>query len=143
MRANGRVDTKPELALRSALHRCGLRFRKDYPIRLPERRVRPDIVLTSRRVPVFVDGCFWHCCPLHGTSPDANTGFWGPKLQRNVERDRAVNVALAAAGWIALRAWEHEPTDEVVTRVATTLQGAVPVPRAATKPSRTGPDQSD
>ena len=64
MRANRRTDTKPELALRSALHRQGFRFRKDFRLDLDGgARVRPDIAFTARRVAVFVDGCFWHVCP--------------------------------------------------------------------------------
>lgn len=121
MRANPRRDTKPEIALRSLLHRRGLRFRKDLPIRLPERTVRPDIVFTRQHLAVFVDGCFWHCCPIHGTRPKANTGYWRPKLERNVERDRIVNEQLRSAGWAVLRAWEHEPAESVVTRVIEAL----------------------
>lgn len=122
MRANPRRDTKPEVALRSALHRRGLRFRKDLPIRLPERIVRPDIVFTRQRLAVFVDGCFWHSCPVHGTSPKANAGYWGPKLQRNVDRDRAVTEQLQAAGWTVLRSWEHEDSDEAASRIAHVLR---------------------
>lgn len=124
MRANPRRDTKPEVLLRSLLHRRGLRFRKDLPIRLTERTVRPDIVFTRQHLAVFVDGCFWHCCPIHGTSPKANTGYWGPKLKRNVERDRTVNEQLFNAGWTVLRAWEHEPAEAVVSRVIEALAKA-------------------
>ena len=99
MRANRRSDTKPELALRRALHAPGYRYRKDYRLDLAGARVRPDIAFTARRVAVFVDGCFWHCCPQHGTQPANNTWYWEPKLARNVERDRAADAALAAAGW--------------------------------------------
>ena len=70
MRANRRTDTKPELALRHALHRLGYRYRKDYRLDLDGgRRVRPDIAFTARKVAVFVDGCFWHVCPEHGSKP--------------------------------------------------------------------------
>src|SRR6185437_1901752 len=118
MKANRRVDTKPELALRRALHARGYRYRKDLRLDLPGGvRVRPDIVFTARRVAVFVDGCFWHCCPQHGTQPAANTWYWEPKLRRNVERDRAADTALAAAGWTVLRLWEHEALDEAVAAV--------------------------
>src|SRR3954453_17637690 len=99
MRRNPRRDTKPEVALRSELHRVGLRFRKDFPIRTSERVVRADVVFTRPRLAVFVDGCFWHRCPLHGNVPRANTEYWVPKLERNVHRDRAVDAALEAAGW--------------------------------------------
>ncbi len=114
-KANRRTNTKPEMALRSALHRCGLRFRKDHPIRLDGRRpVRPDIVFTRARVAVFVDGCFWHGCPEHQVVPKANPDYWIPKLRRNVERDREVDAALAGAGWAVVRIWEHEGVKSAV-----------------------------
>ncbi len=122
MRRNPRRDTGPEVALRSELHRRGLRFRKDMPLRTPGRVVRPDIVFTPARLAVFVDGCFWHACPIHGNQPRANTEYWRPKLERNVARDRAVDEALTAAGWRILRAWEHEPAPEIADRVAATLE---------------------
>jgi DNA mismatch endonuclease (patch repair protein) len=121
MRANRRTGTKPEMALRRALHRQGWRYRKDYRLDLDGARVRPDIVFTARRVAVFVDGCFWHVCPEHGTQPAANTWYWGPKLTRNVERDRAADAALAAAGWHVVRVWEHEPLDAAVAVVVAAL----------------------
>jgi DNA mismatch endonuclease, patch repair protein len=122
MRAIRRTGTKPELALRSALHRQGYRFRKDYRLDLAEgKRVRPDIAFTARRVAVFVDGCFWHACPEHGSKPANNVWYWEPKLRRNVERDRAADAALAAAGWAVVRVWEHEPIEAAVTAVLTAL----------------------
>ena len=121
MRANRRKDTKPELALRRALHAQGYRYRKDYRLELAGTRVRPDIAFTARRVAVFVDGCFWHCCPEHGSQPANNTWYWAPKLVRNVERDRAADSALAAAGWSVVRVWEHESLEAAVAVVVTTL----------------------
>ena len=121
MRANRRKDTKPELALRRALHAQGYRYRKDYRLELAETRVRPDIAFTARRVAVFVDGCFWHCCPEHGSQPANNTWYWEPKLARNVERDRAADAALAAAGWSVVRIWEHESLEAAVAAVVTVL----------------------
>jgi DNA mismatch endonuclease, patch repair protein len=126
MRANRRSDTKPELALRRALHALGFRYRKDYRLDLAGARVRPDIAFTARRVAVFVDGCFWHCCPEHGTQPANNTWYWGPKLTRNVERDRAADAALVAADWQVVRVWEHETLEAAVARVVGTLQAAAP-----------------
>jgi DNA mismatch endonuclease, patch repair protein len=117
MRANRRTDTKPEMALRRELHRQGLRYRKDYRLDLEGARVRPDIAFTARRVAVFVDGCFWHVCPEHGTKPANNTWYWGPKLARNVERDRAADAALLAAGWQVVRIWEHESLESAVAAV--------------------------
>jgi len=122
MRANPRTGTEPEMALRSELHRRGLRFRKDLPLRVRERVVRPDIVFTRARLAVFIDGCFWHACPEHGTQPRANSDYWRPKLERNVARDRAVNEALTDAGWRVLRAWEHEPVSDVAQRVQALLR---------------------
>src|SRR4051794_30299819 len=80
MRRNRRRDTGPELAVRRLLHHMGLRYRVDHAIRTPHRIVRPDLVFTRVRLAVFVDGCFWHCCPEHGNAPRANTAYWAPKL---------------------------------------------------------------
>jgi DNA mismatch endonuclease (patch repair protein) len=137
MRANRRTDTKPEMALRRALHGRGLRYRKDYRLDLDGARVRPDIAFTARRVAVFVDGCFWHVCPQHGTKPANNTWYWGPKLTRNVERDRAADAALADAGWRVVRVWEHEPLEAAVAAVVAALHSAGYTERA-TRPE--GPD---
>lgn len=122
MQANRRANTKPEVALRSALHRLGYRYRKDHLLRLPDgTKARPDIVFTARKVAIFVDGCFWHVCPEHGRQPTTNEWYWTSKLRRNIERDRAADAALAAAGWTVLRIWEHEPVDEAVTAVVTAV----------------------
>ena len=107
-KANKRVDSKCEVRLRSALHRMGLRFRKDLLVRAGGLRVRPDIVFTRARVAVFVDGCFWHGCPTHATTPKTNQGYWVPKLAANEARDRRVDEALTGEGWTVLRIWEHE-----------------------------------
>ena len=122
MRAIRRTDTKPELALRQALHRMGYRFRKDYRLDLDGgARVRPDIAFTARKVAIFVDGCFWHACPDHGSKPSVNQGYWTPKLARNVARDRAADAALELAGWQVIRLWEHVPLGDAVTAVVTAL----------------------
>jgi DNA mismatch endonuclease, patch repair protein len=117
MKANRRTDTKPELALRSALHALGYRYRKDFRLDLPARRVRPDIAFTGRKVAVFIDGCFWHACPEHGSQPKNNEWYWSPKLARNVERDRAADAALAEAGWSVIRLWEHVPVEDALAMV--------------------------
>ena len=134
MRANRRTDTKPELALRHALHQLGYRYRKDYRLDLDGgRRVRPDIAFTARKVAIFVDGCFWHACPEHGSKPRANEWYWGPKLLRNVERDRLNDTALAVAGWTVIRLWEHVPLDEAVTTVVAALAPPPDLPRSLTR----------
>ena len=107
MQANRSRDTGPELALRRELHRLGLRYRVDVrPI--PALPRRADIVFSRSKVAVFVDGCFWHGCPDHGTLPKSNVEFWKAKLARNVERDRESDQALLDAGWQVLRVWEHD-----------------------------------
>jgi DNA mismatch endonuclease, patch repair protein len=122
MRANRRTNTKPEVVLRAALHRLGYRYRKDHRLDLAGGvRVRPDIVFTARKVAVFVDGCFWHVCPEHGREPTVNEWYWTPKLRRNVERDRAADAVLAAAGWKVVRVWEHTAVDDALAVVLAVL----------------------
>ena len=113
MRSNRRSDTKPEVALRSLLHGRGLRFRKDYAIRLDDGKiVHADIAFTRKKVAVFVDGCFWHSCPEHATVPKANRDYWVAKLQENSERDVATTRRLGEAGWRVVRLWTHLQMDE-------------------------------
>jgi DNA mismatch endonuclease, patch repair protein len=106
MQNQRRRDTAPETALRKQLHRLGLRFRVDYPVLRGVRR-RADVAFTRAKVAVFVDGCFWHSCPIHATSPKVNAEWWRDKLEVNVRRDRATDEALRAAGWNVIRIWEH------------------------------------
>jgi DNA mismatch endonuclease (patch repair protein) len=124
MLGNKRTATKPEKALRSALHTRGYRFRKDYRIDLGSVKPRPDIAFTRAKVAVFVDGCYWHSCPEHGTRPARNADYWVPKLARNVERDREQDAALEAAGWAVVRIWEHVPVAKAVEQVAAALSSA-------------------
>lgn len=121
MRANRRRDTGPEMRLRRALHSIGYRYRVDKRLDLPGRRVRVDLVFTKARVAIFVDGCFWHGCPEHCRVPSDPSGYWHAKLLRNVERDRAVSDALAAAGWLVVRIWEHTSIDHAVDQVRAAL----------------------
>lgn len=122
MRANKSRDTSPELVVRSLLHRSGLRFRVDRRLRVGDVFVRPDIVFVGVRVAVFIDGCFWHRCPRHGTSPKSNQAYWQPKLDRNVMRDRRATEALRGDGWIVIRGWEHEPPAAVAARAASAVR---------------------
>ena len=70
------------------------------------------------RVAVYVDGCFWHGCPQHGNRPARNAAYWAGKLDRNRQRDADTDAQLTAAGWLAVRLWEHEPPEEAARRVA-------------------------
>lgn len=109
-----------ELELRSALHREGLRFRKH--IRPIEGlRCRPDVVFSRQRLAVFVDGCFWHRCPVHGEIPRANRRWWQTKFEATVARDRRNNEFLVSHGWTVLRLWAHEPIEQMVAQVMRTL----------------------
>jgi DNA mismatch endonuclease (patch repair protein) len=116
MRTVRRRDTAAELAVRSAVHRRGLRFRIDVSP-LPGLRSRADLVFPTHRVAVFVDGCFWHSCPSHATSPRANEGWWKEKLKQNRLRDRRVDAQLEEAGWRVIRVWEHEDPEEAADRI--------------------------
>jgi DNA mismatch endonuclease, patch repair protein len=119
-----RRDTAPELELRSELHRRGLRYRVDKrPLKgIPSRA---DLVFGPAKVAVYVDGCFWHSCPEHGTMPRSNEAFWQDKLGRNQERDAAVNEALATAGWTVVRIWEHEEIAAAADRVEEAVRASL------------------
>lgn len=106
MQANRSRDTGPELALRSLLHRAGLRFRVDHPLPFDRRR-RADIVFTRVGLYVFVDGCFWHGCPEHFVMPKTRREFWSAKIDGNQLRDRDTDRRMQSAGLISLRIWEH------------------------------------
>jgi DNA mismatch endonuclease (patch repair protein) len=116
-------NTVPERQLRSAMWRIGIRFRLGQRI----GRVRPDVVFKRARLAVFVDGCFWHVCPIHGSKPKSNEDFWNDKLARNVARDSETTAVLQEAGWTVLRFWEHEVETDAVTcalRVADALEAS-------------------
>lgn len=76
-----------------------------------------DIAFPREKVAVFVDGCFWHGCPIHHTDSKTNPEFWSAKVQRNRERDLDTDRLLTEAGWTSARFWEHESTDEIVDRI--------------------------
>ncbi len=116
-------DTTPELALRSVLHRLGLRYRVGLrPV--SSLRGTADIVFTAARVAVYVDGCFWHMCPAHSTMPTNNAVWWKAKLEGNRARDRRTDEVLRARGWQVVRVWEHEDADEAAVRVAMAVRAA-------------------
>jgi DNA mismatch endonuclease (patch repair protein) len=130
MVANSGVDSTPERLLRSALHRRGRRFRKN--VRLAEAGRRSvDIVFRGARLAVFVDGCFWHGCPIHGVRPRTNSAYWSAKLEQNSRRDRAIEAALAGSGWRVLRFWEHDEVETAADRVEEALDEKNSVARDA------------
>jgi DNA mismatch endonuclease (patch repair protein) len=109
-------DTDVEVALRRIVHARGLRYRINRP--LPGlRRRRADLTFASQQVVVFVDGCFWHGCPEHGTWPKRNDAWWAAKLRENVERDRETDAHLQAAGWTVVRIWGHEHPESAADRI--------------------------
>ena len=139
-RIRGR-DTGPELALRSALHRLGLRFRvcrRDLP-------GKPDVVFPRQKLAVQVRGCFWHQhagCPA-GRLPASRLDYWGPKLEGNVRRDAEKDATLVALGWRLLVVWEcelkgAEAVALAARRVALEL-GREVVRAAGVEPARAGP----
>lgn len=100
---------------------------REFQIRGWRRRAvifgNPDFIFPTARVAVFVDGCFWHCCPVHGSVPATNRVFWTRKLHRNKERDRLVRQTLRNSGWRVLRIWQHElrEPEKVARRVSRSL----------------------
>ncbi len=116
MQAAKPKDTAPEKALRSAIYRRGLRYRVDAKP-LNELNRRADIIFRPTNVAVFVDGCFWHGCPIHGTQAKANAEFWRVKIKQNRERDADTNQQLEEAGWKVIRIWEHEDPEEASEKI--------------------------
>ena len=124
MQGNRSRDTKPELAVRSAVHRRGIRFRVSVRPQ-PEFARTADLVLRKTRIVVFVDGCFWHGCPAHHTPPVTNSRYWADKIARNIERDAETTEYLEQAGWTVLRFWEHQDPEVVGDRVQNAVQSAL------------------
>jgi DNA mismatch endonuclease (patch repair protein) len=117
MKAVRQRDNSQEVLIRSLLHRMGLRYRK-HQFAVPGLRRRPDISFVGARVAVFVDGCFWHCCPRHATWPKTNRKWWKNKLLENVARDRDTDVRLRGIGWLPIRVWGHEDARTAANRIA-------------------------
>ncbi|GAA0953542.1 very short patch repair endonuclease [Actinocorallia libanotica] len=121
MQSNKGRDTKPELALRRAVHALGLRYRVSArPI--PTLRRTADLVFTRAKVAVFIDGCFWHGCPAHHTKSATNAAYWSEKVATNRSRDAETTRLLTEAGWTVIRIWEHEDPIEAATRVAVAVR---------------------
>lgn len=104
-------DTKPEVTLRKQLRAKGIRGYRIHH-NLPGK---PDIVFLKKKIAIFVDGCFWHKCPLCFVKPETRTRFWIKKIESNVKRDITVKELLEKKGWIVLRFWEHEINKSIDT----------------------------
>ncbi|MGY1631868.1 very short patch repair endonuclease [Geodermatophilus sp. SYSU D01186] len=117
MQRQRRSGTGPEWAIRRLVHARGLRYRVDAPLPLEGTRRRADMLFPGSRVAVFIDGCYWHACPTHGTKPKANASWWADKLAANVARDRDTDRRMQDAGWTVIRVWEHEDPAEAAERV--------------------------
>ncbi len=123
VRSKGNLST--EVSLAKALRRSGVTgWRRQRPIPANGRQLRPDFVFPHARLAVFVDGCFWHQCPLHATTPASRRSYWIPKLEANKARDRRDSRVLRKQGWKVIRIWEHsvrQDADECVRRIIKTL----------------------
>ncbi|MFF4964682.1 very short patch repair endonuclease [Streptomyces sp. NPDC001037] len=121
MRANRSRDTRPELALRRAVHALGLRYR--VAVRpLPAVRRTADLVFVRAKVAVFLDGCFWHGCPAHHTVAKRNGAYWAEKVAANKARDEDTNHRLQESGWVVVRVWEHEDPQAAADKVRVVVE---------------------
>ncbi|MEU7458020.1 very short patch repair endonuclease [Streptosporangium roseum] len=130
MQANRSRDTRPELAIRRALHAMGLRYRVARRP-LPHLRRTADLVFGPAKIAVFVDGCFWHRCPDHYAPPASNRAYWKAKIDTNTARDSQTTTTLQQAGWTVMRFWSHEDPSDVAARVAAQVRSQQPAPRPA------------
>lgn len=99
-----KAKSKLEDTVTKELWKRGLRFRRN----VRSLKGTPDIAIKKYKIVIFIDSCFWHCCPIHGKIPKSNVEFWEKKLKRNMEHDKEVNEYYQSQGWILLRFWEHE-----------------------------------
>jgi len=113
MSQNKGRNTSPELRLRKECWALGLRYRLH-----PALPGRPDLAFPKARLVVFIDGCFWHGCPLHYQAPKSQSDFWAGKRRANAERDRRAEEALEANGWRVMRVWEHDLRNPLAVAVA-------------------------
>jgi len=114
-------DNAREIAIRSGLHKQGLRFRIHYTIDAISRRTI-DIAFPRLRLAVFCDGCFWHGCPKHRTFPRTNASWWLRKIDTNIARDQDTSRRLRANGWKVVRIWGHVDTADAVRTIAHAIE---------------------
>lgn len=116
MRSMPEHSTGPEMAVRRLLYQQGLRYRVQYPVPgVPRRSI--DIAFPGKKIAIFIDGCFWHGCALHRNIPAHNRDWWQDKIDQNRARDCDTDEILRDAGWIALRYWEHDSAEQIVSKV--------------------------
>jgi DNA mismatch endonuclease (patch repair protein) len=119
-------DTAIEVAVRRILFAAGMRYRVHFPLPgIPRRSI--DIAFTRQRLAVFIDGCFWHGCPLHRTIPATNRTAWELKIGANQERDRHSDQHLMDTGWTVLRFWEHVASSDIAAEIMVTLRERTPL----------------
>jgi DNA mismatch endonuclease, patch repair protein len=121
MLAVRRRGTDCELKLAFELARLNIVFEQHVPV-LTDWKLEPDFVFRAAKLAIFVDGCFWHGCPAHGSIPRANREWWKEKIAANKQRDRRNVRRLKANGWMARRFWAHESSHKIVSTVLTLLQ---------------------
>jgi DNA mismatch endonuclease, patch repair protein len=140
-RVRGKGNKATELALITLLRRLGISgWRRGAHV-----FGKPDFVFPKYRLAIFVDGCFWHGCPRHGTQPTSNRAFWKSKLARNKARDRLVKRTLKQRGWRVLRIWQHalsQRKDHHLTRRVTASR-LLRFLRPGTQHSESGPGKSE
>jgi len=134
MQAVHTAHTTPEILLRSSLFKLGLRYRV-HTRPEPSLPIKADLVFRSRKLTIFVDGCFWHGCPRHFRIPKVNAAWWEEKIADNVRRDKRNISLLKARGWNVVRIWEHDisPTrlPKILERVVTQT-----VPKPSIRPHK-------
>lgn len=109
-------DTPLEVAVRKRIHSKGLRYFV-HRAPLPNWRRTADIVFPRLRLAVFIDGCYWHACPIHRVCPKSNTEWWQQKFEATRRRDAETSRILLDSGWQVLRFWEHENPDDIAARI--------------------------
>jgi len=124
MQRNTGRETYPEEVLRSALHKIGLRFRKDVQPEI-HLKIKADIVFPKKKICVFIDGCFWHGCPLHFKVPKTNSEWWKEKITDNKNRDYRQSKDLIDCGWTVIRYWEHDVTPNNIDALCLEIERSV------------------
>lgn len=130
MQSTAQTETSAERRLRDALDNVDVHYQVDLaPV--PGCRSRADVVLVDSQVAVFINGCFWHGCPDHGTWPRHNAEWWRAKIEANRERDARIDDVIRKAGWIVLRFWEHDDAIQAAQVIAKVVGHRSRSPNAA------------